>query len=68
MFKEANVRDWIRDTRKEKKMTQENLAYLAKISTRTLQEWERGNTRITLCGFLAILDVLGKELVIKDKE
>lgn len=45
--------------RKEQKLTQEQLALLAQVSKPTLNNFEQGNTNITVANVLKILAVLG---------
>jgi transcriptional regulator with XRE-family HTH domain len=45
--------------RKEQRLTQEQLAILAGVSKPTLNNFEKGNTNITLDSALKILGILG---------
>ncbi|WP_417554547.1 type II toxin-antitoxin system Y4mF family antitoxin [Microbacterium sp.] len=49
----------IRRRRRELKLTQQDLADLAGVSTRFLRELEQGKPSVQLKPFLAVLDALG---------
>ncbi|MBX3240961.1 MAG: helix-turn-helix transcriptional regulator [Chitinophagaceae bacterium] len=57
----------IRQRRKALKITQPNLAQLAKVATNTLYKIERGQTNPTLDIIEKIADVLGMELKLEVK-
>lgn len=58
----------LRQARQTKGITQEQLAECAGFTSRAVQYWEQGKKNITLENAAKLLDALGLELKIEDKQ
>jgi HTH-type transcriptional regulator / antitoxin HipB len=57
----------VRARRHELRLTQEDLAGVAKVSPRLLGELERGKASAQLAGILRIVEALGLDLVVRPR-
>lgn len=60
--------DFIKEKRKNLKLTQEELAYKAGVGLRFLRELERGKTTLRLDKVNQVLELFGKQIGITDKD
>lgn len=60
------IGEFIRKYRKDKKLSQSELAELSGFSLRSIQSWERGETSIDLINFAKLMNVLGRSIFISE--
>lgn len=63
-----SIIEYIKESRKKKGMTQEDLAFKAGVGLRFIRELERGKPTVRLDKVNDVLNLFGKELGVTDKQ
>jgi len=63
-----SIIEYIKESRKKKGMTQEDLAFKAGVGLRFIRELERGKPTVRLDKVNDVLNLFGKELGVIDKQ